>query len=412
MTTLAAILAELDALTTWENRPRTNMRVSLDPMRDLMTRLGNPHRAFRSIHVTGTKGKGSVCALIAAGLQHAGYRVGRYGSPHLEHVTERVHVNGVPVSEDVLAQALAQAMTAYRAARQEASDGSNASWFDLLTAAAFLIFRESGVTWAAVEVGLGGRYDSTNVVESEVAVVTNIELEHTEVLGKTREAIAYEKVGILKPRSVLVTPLMPEDPAGHVLQREADALDARVQRVTLAPDASIAKRNLTVAACVLDVLGRSHPGISAALLDAPTRDSARLPGRMERVEHDGLQVVLDGAHVPFNIAQVLLDLAREPGLHGPCIVVLALGADKDAAGFLHELRGKVAQIIMTEAEKKVRMYPASDLAAMAHDLKLDAETAPTPDAAMQRAYASARQQNGWILVTGSLYLVGAVRGRL
>ncbi|RFB81454.1 bifunctional folylpolyglutamate synthase/dihydrofolate synthase [Methylovirgula sp. 4M-Z18] len=385
------------------------MRVSLAPMRDLMARLGNPHRTFRAVHVTGTKGKGSVCALVAAGLRRAGFHVGRYGSPHLEHVTERVHVNGAPVADETLAHALAHALDAYKAARASGTDGGNASWFDLLTAGAFLIFRDAGIAWAAIEVGLGGRYDSTNVVEGEVAVVTNVELEHTEVLGKTREAIAYEKIGILKPGAVLVTPLGLEDAAGRILAEQADLLHARIERVALAADASIAERNLAVAARVLDVIGASTPGVGAALLDPPTQAMARLPGRMEHVTHDGLQLVLDGAHVPFNIAQVLRDLAQDTALHGPCIAVLALGADKDAAGFLRELSGKVAHLIVTEAEKKVRMYPASDLAALAQSAGLDTEIAPTLEAAMERAYAGAGARGGWVLVTGSLYLVGAVR---
>ena len=151
--------ARLDALTDWERRPRNTMRVGLEPMRDLAQRLGDPQKSFRSIHVAGTKGKGSVSALIEAALAHAGLRVGRYASPHVERITERVSVQGRDVDEPTLARALNQALDAYEAARKAGTPAVNATWFDLLTAAAFLIFREAAVEWAVIEVGLGGRLD-------------------------------------------------------------------------------------------------------------------------------------------------------------------------------------------------------------------------------------------------------------
>ena len=227
---LAEAMARLDALTDWERRPRRTMRVGLAPMLDLAARLGDPHRAFRSIHVAGTKGKGSVSALIEAALARAGLAVGRYGSPHVERVNERVSVGGRDVDDRTLARGLARALDAYEAARGERTAAAEATWFDLLTAAAFVIFREAGVEWAVVEVGLGGRLDSTNIVTGEIAVVTNIGLEHTEILGGTRGAIAGEKVGILKPGAVLVTTLDRDDEAGRVVQARADELGCPVVR--------------------------------------------------------------------------------------------------------------------------------------------------------------------------------------
>ncbi|MFZ0605211.1 MAG: Mur ligase family protein, partial [Roseiarcus sp.] len=221
--------ARLDALTDWERRPRNTMRVGLEPMQDLARRLGDPQKSFRAIHVAGTKGKGSVSALIEAALAHAGLRVGRYASPHVERITERVSVQGRDVDEPTLARALDRALDGYEAARAAGTPAANATWFDLLTASAFLIFREAAVEWAVVEVGLGGRLDSTNIVDGEIAVVTNIALEHTEILGHTRAAIAGEKVGILKPGAVLVTTLGDDDEAGRVVQARAGELGARVK---------------------------------------------------------------------------------------------------------------------------------------------------------------------------------------
>ncbi len=142
-------------------------------------------------------------------------------------------LQGDDVDEATLARALTHALDAYEAARREQSAAAEATWFDLLTSAAFLIFRDAGVDWAVVEVGLGGRLDSTNIVFGEVAVVTNIELEHTEILGKTRAAIAGEKIGILKQGAVLVTTLPPGDEAGRVLQARADTLGSSSPALTL-----------------------------------------------------------------------------------------------------------------------------------------------------------------------------------
>jgi dihydrofolate synthase/folylpolyglutamate synthase len=151
-------------------------------MLDLMERLGNPHQGFRSIHVAGTKGKGSVCALIEAGLSRAGLRL-RYASPHVEHITERISFSGKLVDEADMAQALGCVLDAHEAARRVKTFGDAATWFNVLTATAFVMFKDAGVDWAVVEAGVGGRLDSTNVVDAEVAVVTNVGLEHTEVLG-------------------------------------------------------------------------------------------------------------------------------------------------------------------------------------------------------------------------------------
>ena len=156
---LAHAMARLDALTDWERRPRNKMRVGLEPMRDLAARLGDPQKSFRSIHVAGTKGKGSVSALIEAALAHAGLRVGRYASPHVERITERVSVQGHDVDEPTLARALNWALDAYEAGRTAGTPAVDATWFDLLTAAAFIIFAETQREWAVIEVGLGGRLE-------------------------------------------------------------------------------------------------------------------------------------------------------------------------------------------------------------------------------------------------------------
>ncbi|AWN55675.1 bifunctional folylpolyglutamate synthase/dihydrofolate synthase [Methylobacterium sp. 17Sr1-1] len=394
------------------------MRVGLDPMRDLLARLGAPHERLRVVHVGGTKGKGSVCALIEAGLMRAGLRVGRYASPHVESVTERVCLQGRPVEEARLARALARALDAHEAARRDDTAGRDATWFDVLTAAALAIFGEAELDWAVIEVGLGGRLDSTNAVASEVAVVTNVALEHTEILGTTRAAIAAEKVGILKPGTMLVTTLPADDEAGAVAATRAAALGCPVLRPMIPAGASIEEENAALAGLVLDHLGgngsRSRDGapLRASLLDAEARAGARLPGRLERrhmsTAAGAVPVVLDGAHVPFNLAAVLRDLARASDLSGPCIALVALAGDKDAAGFLAVLARHGASVVATEMPER-RGHPAATLRALAAAEGMEAEAVAEPGAALTRAADLAARRGGWLLVTGSLHLVGALR---
>jgi len=417
---LARAMKRLDALTDWERRPRNKMRVGLEPMRDLAARLGDPQKSFRSIHVAGTKGKGSVSALIEVALAHAGLRVGRYASPHVERITERVSVQGHDVDEPTLARALDLALNAYEAARNAVTPAANATWFDLLTAAAFIIFAETQREWAVIEVGLGGRLDSTNIVNGEIAVVTNIALEHTEILGDTRAAIAGEKVGILKPGAVLITSLSADDEAGRVLQTRVDELGARVKRTRVDPSAPIEQINLALAAAVLGELrrkgvsGRSGKPVGAALLDSATRAAARLPGRMERFDLEvgprRLPVVMDGAHVPFNIGAVLRDLALAPDLSGSCVAIVALAADKDAKGFVAELAGRASTVLFTDLPGSSRGRPPVELQALAESLGLTSEVEPDAKRALKRGLELAARANAWLLVTGSLYLVGALRG--
>jgi dihydrofolate synthase / folylpolyglutamate synthase len=418
---LARALERLDALTNWENRPRSTMRVGLEPMLDLARRLGDPQKFFRSIHVGGTKGKGSVSALIEAALARAGLCVGRYASPHVEHITERVTLEGHDIDEASLARALDKALDAYEAASDVGSPAARATWFDLLTAAAFIIFAETRREWAVVEVGLGGRLDSTNIVVGEIAVVTNIGLEHTEILGQTRAAIAREKVGILKPGAALVTSLDADDEAGRVLQARADELGSPVIRPRSGAWATIEEVNVALAGATLDQLGAlgvrapavGGAAIGAWLLDASTRLAARLPGRMERFDIEvgprRLPVVLDGAHVPFNLEAVLGDLATAPDLSGPCVAIVALAADKDANGFVAELGKRASTIVFTDLPGSSRGRAPGELQALAGSLGLKSEAEPDANRAFRRGVELASQSNAWLLVTGSLYLVGAIR---
>jgi dihydrofolate synthase / folylpolyglutamate synthase len=426
---LVRVLERMDRLTNWEKRARVGMDVGLASIQDLLHRLGNPQNTFRSIHVTGTKGKGSVCALLEAALSKAGWRVGRYASPHVESVTERITIGGLQVGEAALAQTLSKILDTCEAARTWGAPGGDATWFDVMTAAAFVTFQEVQMEWAVVEVGLGGRTDSTNVINSEVCIVTNVELEHAEVLGHTRGAIALEKAGILKPGAALVTSLAMDDAAGSVLQEQADRVGCPVFRVSSAADASIRQRNVELAGLALNYLGgRGTPVrlkndttcmLGSWLLDEATCDKAHLPGRLERFNvaigqeshADAYRVptILDGAHIPFNLAAVMQDILRNAEFTKPCIAVVSLAADKDAAGFFRQLSSHTLRVICTEVPSSGRSYSAAELNELATSLGLQSEAEPNSTRAFEMGLELAAEAGSWLFVTGSLALIGAVR---
>ncbi|MDA0947277.1 MAG: bifunctional folylpolyglutamate synthase/dihydrofolate synthase, partial [Planctomycetota bacterium] len=283
---LARAQALLDARIDWERRDRGGMRVDVAPSLDLCSRLGDPQRALRTVHVGGTKGKGSVASLIAAGLQAAGWRVGLYSSPHVERITERVRLQGREVEDDLLASGIDAALAAREAAEREGTPAAGASWFDLFTAGAFHALRAGGAEWAVIEVGLGGRLDSTNVLEAALAVLTSIDLEHTAVLGSTREAIAAEKAGILRSGLPLVCGVPAhggEDDPGRVIAERAQELGCPMRLVPRA--ATIAATNLALARTALEALGRcghaapDGAALAGELLTDGVAAAAQLPGR-------------------------------------------------------------------------------------------------------------------------------------
>jgi dihydrofolate synthase/folylpolyglutamate synthase len=410
-------LVRLDARIDWERRDRGAMRVDLGPMRDLARRLDQPQGTWRSVHVGGSNGKGSVAALVEAGLRASGRRTGTYSSPHVERVTERVCIDGREVADDVLATALEAALDAREAGEREGTAAGDATWFDLMTAAAFVVFREQGVEWAVVEVGLGGRLDSTNVIEPEACVLTRIDLEHTALLGDTLAAIAGEKAGILKSGAAVVSGVSSDAAAGAdgdaagVVAARADALGLNVRSAPAA--ATIAGTNLALAREVLDVLGERSggEGLSGVLLDDPALVSeARLPGRLERARLGDVPVVLDGAHVAASLEAVLADLALDPALAGPCVGVVSLGREKDASAFLKALRSRVDRAHCTSVPSGIHL-PSEALVALATRAGLEAQATEPARLAVARA-ADEVGDEGWVLVTGSFYLIGAVRGSL
>jgi dihydrofolate synthase/folylpolyglutamate synthase len=421
---LARVIERLDRLVDWEKRDRSpSMRRGLEPVADLLRRLGMPHQRFRAVHVAGTKGKGTTAALIAAGLARAGLSVGLYTSPHVDTVRERVAIDGELVGADELAAALERGMEARVRAESEGGEARAATWFDVLTAAAFVVFAERGIEWAVVECGLGGRLDSTNVVRGEVCVVTNIDLEHTAVLGASPGRIAFEKGGIVKRGSRLVTGV---DPAGTHGGLDAGAVLDEVARSEGVPvvrpsgpaweRGTMLERDAALARLVLDelggasVLGRDGAPVAGARLDPAAVQAARLPGRLDRFEVGGVPVAVDVAHVAGSIGRVLDELGADPALPGAPVVVLALGRDKDLGRILKALLGRADTVVCTSPTTgPLRKAEELEDAARAHGLA--AESEPAPERALRRALELARGRT-WVLVIGSFHLAGAVRAEL
>lgn len=421
----------LQSLVNWERRDRTSPERAwrLDPILDILRRLDDPQENFKAIHVAGTKGKGSVCSLVEQGLDAAGLNVGRYASPHVESFTERLSIQGRSVERDAFGAALLAALDAHHAAVTGKTPGAAATWFDIVTAGAFLALARAHIAWAVVECGLGGRLDSTNVVKGRVAIITNIDLEHTEVLGTTAGAIAAEKVGILKPGTSLVTAVPRDSEAGAVIRARAEALGCTCVWVKNAEDHSIAASNVRLARAALDRLGEElepAPGmrtgrISGALLGPSVIAGSALPGRLEWLELPAVRpnagpaaaartttVVLDGAHVPSSLARVLSDIASEGLPQGPCVVVIGMHRDKDAPRMMAALTGFTDTVITTQIADDGRSHGAHELADLARGTAGTVIEEPTPEKALQLARRMTAA-GGWILVTGSLYLVGKAR---
>jgi dihydrofolate synthase/folylpolyglutamate synthase len=396
MNRLKSLWSEMIRRTDYEKceRPRA-ARFSLEPMEQLCARLGNPQFAVPVLHVAGSKGKGSTCGFLELGLRHAGLRTGLYSSPHLSDWRERVRLNGALASDDAYADAFEAVLTAA---------GEGQTFFDLMTAAAFCIFRDAAIDVAVVEVGLGGRADSTNVVAPLAAILTSIELEHTEVLGETLTAIAGEKCGIFKRDAALHVAAGVGAEAYAVAEQTARALGTTLQS-RLAAEAGESwphplptmRANLALVEEVLSTLPdpRMRAG-AAALRSLPAADLS-LPGRFE-LRHDsaGRPVRFDIAHTPASLRPVLQAFRAEfaDRRRG---VVLALRDDKDAAAL-------AAALGPAEAGEQWFVAPAGD-----HPRSADPTTIAPCFGAQPLSAPELPSGPQALLVTGSTYLVGALR---
>lgn len=404
---------------------------TLAPVADALRLLGDPQDDLAVVHVTGTNGKGSTTAMAAALLEATGRRVGTFTSPDLQAVNERIAVAGAPVDDATLAGLLG------RLADLERATDARLTRFELLTVAAILHFADEAVDAAVVEVGLGGTWDATNVLDGRVAVVTNVSLDHTEVLGDTVEAIARDKAGIVKPGAVAV--LGDESPATIGLQegiaraRGAREVWRRGAELSLARnDLAVGGRLVTIATPLgshedvfVSLHGR-HQGANALCAVAAAEafgatglgddvvaqalGTIRVPGRLEMV---GVRpgVVLDGAHNPAG-AEVLADALEESFVvAGVRRVVVGLLTGRDPLALLAPLARAGVEAVYCCEPSTPRALPADQVAAAARQLELAVQVWPDPARAIDAALDDAGEDD-LIVVTGSFYVVGAVRAHL
>jgi dihydrofolate synthase/folylpolyglutamate synthase len=383
-------------------------------------------RRFRSVHVAGSKGKGTVVALVSAALQFAGHRCGTLTSPHVENVNERLRVQGAPVSDDALAAALENAMDARAAAARRNSAGGDASWFDVFIAASLWALAKEGASWAVVECGLGGRGDSTNVLCADVSVLTSVELEHTEVLGGTVEAIAREKAAIVSPGGTLVVGLAHGTAGASVAASVARERGAAALVIAPPSPAGAAASNVCTARAVLDELGRrgvrgaEGASLGGHLLEEPTvlaLAQSMLPARLESARSScGVELLLDGAHTAASAAALVQAVA---GPTPPAaassrlapVLLLGLMADKDARAITAELGAlHPVHAFCTSMGAGVLCSPPHQVAELLRAVT-DCQVAAVDelDAALSKALAVAQERGTFVVVVGSLRVCGAVR---
>jgi dihydrofolate synthase/folylpolyglutamate synthase len=403
---LIEVMGELDRLVNWERRDRTaDMGRTLEPVQDLLRRLGDPHRGPRFVHVAGTKGKGSVSAIVAAALSAEGIRCGCYASPHVERVTERVCVDGVEVDEAALSAGLEAALSAREQAIVEKTPAQGATWFDLFTAAALRVFSEAACEWVVLECGLGGRLDSTNAVDGDVCVLTNVDLEHTSVLGDTLRAIALEKSEITPAEGVLVVGLPEDDGEVSAVVREVVARKGgRARFLEELPESFDACNEATARAALREVAQLGGPPLAASFGQEVLK-AARLKARCERFRLGEREVILDGGHVASSISGLLEQLDGGEGASSPCEAVLALGREKDAEAVLKALRGHVDRLHCTTSMEGP-LAAGEDLAVLGRELGIDARDAGSPGEALEAALGGGALR---VLVLGSFYLAGELR---
>ena len=409
------------------------IKPGLSRTKALLSGLGSPHRAFRVFHVAGTNGKGSTAAMTASMLAKQGYRVGLYTSPHLIDFAERIQVNGAPISHDRVA---ALTETVRHAAESHLREPP--TFFEATTAMAFAHFAEAAVEVGVIEVGLGGRFDATNVVAPLVSVITTIAMDHQQYLGGTLEAIAGEKAGIIKGRipvvigrieaqslSVIQAMASEREAPARLLGREFDtqgessaqfSYHGLSQHYDNLACPLAGRHQLDNAACALaalEVAQEQGMTISEASVREGLR-TVRWPGRLETVAGQP-QILLDGAH-NLQAADVLasyLTAQKASGFHqGHLIFVVGMMRDKDRRGVLARLARipGASHLILTKA-RHPRAAEPEELAQAAAGLEIPMDITSSLPAAFARARALARREDT-ICVTGSLSVVGEAKAIL
>jgi dihydrofolate synthase/folylpolyglutamate synthase len=406
---------------------RLGMKFGLEKIAALCEELGHPERAFRSIVIAGTNGKGSVTVMLETALRSAGHRTARYTSPHLVRLEERFVIDGRDVETDALRDGVETVWGAVESLKQRGVFGAPPTFFECATAAAFELFRRARVEIAVLEVGLGGRLDATNIATPIATAITSIDFDHEAQLGETIEAIAREKAGIIKPGVPVVCGPLPPAAAAviceiskargaaviqaldevRIVRREHNmSVDVRsrmrfLEDVTMALGGRHQLDNAAVAVALLDELANQDITVpDGAVRTGLTQ--AEWPGRLERFTRGRIEILLDAAHNPAG-ARALASHLQEIGWSR---VTLLFGAmrDKDVRHMLEALTPFCEAIVCTTAPSP-RALSASELAAFAVPLGRTVEAIADPATALARAVDMGRP----VVAAGSIFLIGPLR---
>ncbi len=426
-------------------RIRKKEDFSLETIRFLVQRFKNPQASFRSIHVAGSKGKGSVSVMLSSILEASGRQSGLYTSPHLLDFTERVTRSGQPFSEEIYGRACDRVVPLVDSIIPGSIPGhGEPSWFELVTLFSFVVFQEAKLPWAVIETGLGGRLDATNVILPEASVITPIELEHTEYLGNTIEAIAGEKAGIIKPGVPVFT--APQDAkALSVLRAKAQSMQAPLIELTEVIDSLHAEpvdtglkveisfkhnrwafnpefsRPLSFTLSLPSIIQAENAALAACAAKAIIPDleesvieeglsRAWLPGRFEIVGNNP-PLVLDGAHTVKSLALTMKTFRSR--YSGPANLVFACAADKNVDEMARLFDADFAHITVTRPGDKKQSDFDRVLAAFererGHKADSGLEGMPDYQNAIVTAVQRSRDEGRPLLITGSFYLVAEAK---
>ena len=427
--------------------PENKMEPRLAPLFRAMDVLGEPNKAYPIIHITGTNGKTSTARMIEAGLRAHGLSTGRYTSPHLSKVTERISLDGAPVSDETFVRIWDEIRPYLQIVDDEltAEGQPRLTYFECLTILAFAVFADQPVNVAIMEVGLGGITDATNVGDGQVSVVTPISLDHTDLLGDTTEDIAYEKAGIIKPGGFLVSAAQPLDAAQVLLEK---AKEVQVPFRFEGVEFGVESRQVAVGGQVVTVQGIAgrYPDLMVPLHGAHQAENAAVavaaleaflgggekelslevlqeafatvssPGRLE-VVRTAPTIIVDAAHNPDGI-RASAEAIQEAFSFSKLVVVVGVLKEKDAGEILRQLKeslGDLAEEFCFTQSNSPRAVPAAELGDLAVDLGFGEENvhiAEKLDDALEWAVERAEANDdlaGGVLVTGSITLVADAR---
>lgn len=386
----------------------------LDRIETLLQALGSPHRRSRFIHVAGTNGKGSTCAMMAAALKRAGYRTGLYTSPHLISPVERIQIDGVPVSQEAWTQAFQQVHSAAESLLADGTIDNHPSFFETVTAMAFVIFAEAALDIVVLETGLGGRLDATNVVTPELSVITPIDFDHEAFLGNSIHSIASEKAGILK-RGVPAVFSTQRDEALAVLAAKASELACpvtlaatrKISSLAIDSTSSTFRLDHMEVHCPLAGEHQVDNAITAVtalelfgLTPDQIRDGIRIaswPGRLQQLRADP-RIIVDGAHNPAG-ARALKSYIERFFFEEPVRIIFGAMRDKALEEVTNTLFPLATEVILTAPKQTRALHPEALVETIDHPaVRVASDLAAALQTAEERPMTT--------FITGSLYLAG------